>query len=209
MSANPEPLAVILADYRADIPAMTSGKLPHPTPEYLRIMLDRIEAAAERERRKYQRLHECFWEPSATQSIVRQMLDEAADLRSARPKESDNLAHFAHALIECAKPAARAPGNAAALREALVGILDRTNREKARDYDAALNGGILEIHDIANTALNQERAADSAPPRNCDRFATAAVASAAFRREHPDEASSDFAVNLIYWLFAPAEGETK
>ena len=36
-----------------------------------------------------------------------------------------------------------------------VEILDRTNREKARDYDAALNGGILEIHDIANTAINQ------------------------------------------------------
>lgn len=45
----------------------------------------------------------------------------------------------------------------AALREALVEILDRTNREKARDYDAALNGGILEIHDIANTALNETK----------------------------------------------------
>ena len=48
-----------------------------------------------------------------------------------------------------------------AMRAALVEILDRTNREKARDYDAALNGGILEIHDIANTTLNQERAADA------------------------------------------------
>jgi hypothetical protein len=45
-----EPLDAILADYRADIPAMTSGELPHPTPEYLRILLDRIEAAVERER---------------------------------------------------------------------------------------------------------------------------------------------------------------
>ena len=42
---TPEPLAAILTDYRADIPAMTSGELPHPTPEYLRILLDRIEAA--------------------------------------------------------------------------------------------------------------------------------------------------------------------
>ena len=40
------------------------------------------------------------------------------------------------------------------LREALREILDRTNREKTRDYYAALNGGILEIHDIANSALN-------------------------------------------------------
>ena len=48
-------------------------------------------------------------------------------------------------------------GNAAAMRDALVEILNRTNREKARDYDAALIGGILEIHDIANTALNQTK----------------------------------------------------
>lgn len=39
------------------------------------------------------------------------------------------------------------------LREALREILDRTNREKTRDYYAALKGGIIEIHDIANTAL--------------------------------------------------------
>ena len=49
----------------------------------------------------------------------------------------------------------KARHDATALREALVEILDRTNREKARDYDAALNGGILEIHDIANTAIDQ------------------------------------------------------
>lgn len=50
MSDQNETIAEILADYRADIPAMTSGELPHPTPEYLRILLDRIAAAAERER---------------------------------------------------------------------------------------------------------------------------------------------------------------
>lgn len=40
------------------------------------------------------------------------------------------------------------------LRESMKEILDRTEKEKKRDYDAALNGGILEIHDIANTAIN-------------------------------------------------------
>lgn len=55
------------------------------------------------------------------------------------------------------RPVIIATGNAAVMRAALVEILDRTNREKARDYDAALNGGILEIHDIANTALNQTK----------------------------------------------------
>lgn len=39
------------------------------------------------------------------------------------------------------------------LRDALREILDRTNKEKARDPHAAIAGGILEIHDIANTAL--------------------------------------------------------
>lgn len=93
-----EPLDAILADYRADIPAMTSGELPHPTPEYLRILLDRIEAAVERE---------------------------------------------------------RAPGNAAAMREALEdslrfwnGISSRTRREENLRLEIA--------------------AALAAPPRNCD-----------------------------------------
>lgn len=43
------------------------------------------------------------------------------------------------------------------LRESMKEILDRTEREKKRDYDAALNGGVLEIHDIANTAINSWR----------------------------------------------------
>lgn len=51
----------------------------------------------------------------------------------------------------------KARHDAAEMREALVEILNRTNREKSRDYDAALNGGILEIHDIANIALNETK----------------------------------------------------
>ena len=51
----------------------------------------------------------------------------------------------------------KARHDADAMREALGEILERTNREKARDYDAALNSGILEIHDIANTAINETK----------------------------------------------------
>ena len=40
------------------------------------------------------------------------------------------------------------------LRESMKEILDRTEKEKKRDYDAALKGGIFEIHDIANMAVN-------------------------------------------------------
>ena len=39
------------------------------------------------------------------------------------------------------------------LRAALRDILARTELEKGRDYKAAVAGGILEIHDIAQTAL--------------------------------------------------------
>lgn len=49
------------------------------------------------------------------------------------------------------------------LREALREILDRTNKEKARDPHAAIAGGILEIHDIANTALAEFDRTQNAP----------------------------------------------
>lgn len=69
-----------------------------------------------------------------------------------------------------------APGNVAALREALVEILDRTNKEKARDPHAAIAGGILEIHDIANTALAEFDRTPKGSSGDADRFATAEVA---------------------------------
>lgn len=118
MSDQTETLAAILAEMRNGYPFEWSRA-------QVDSWLDRIEAAAERER------------------------DE--DRQLAAIAESDEA--FARC-ARCDRPA-RVPGNAAAMRAALVEILDRTNREKARDYDAALNGGILEIHDIANTAINQ------------------------------------------------------
>lgn len=81
-----------------------------------------------------------------------------AEMREA-PADAEWNGHALADRIEAAADLERAIADA--MREALVEILDRTNREKARDYDAALNCGILEIHDIANTALNQERTADA------------------------------------------------
>lgn len=104
---------------------------------------------------------------------------------------------------------ARAPGNAAALREALVEILDRTNREKARDYEAAIKGGILEIHDIANTALNQAACAEralSAPARNADRFDDPGKAWLAYKAECDRDETVPNMIGAISWLFASAEG---
>ena len=103
--------------------------------------------------------------PHKWEGFSRADLARLADrVEAAAERERDEDRHLA-AIAEsdesfarcarCDRPE-RADGNAA-MREALVEILDRTNREKARDRDAALNGGILEIHDIANTALNQTK----------------------------------------------------
>lgn len=148
MSDTPETIAAILADYRADITAMTSGELPHPTPEYLRILLDRIEASAERKRAS---LEDALTHCREYAEKIERENEEGETRLDAEEIIATVDNEFAGIRPE------RVTGNADALREALVEILDRTNREKARDYDAALKGGILEIHDIANVALNQTK----------------------------------------------------
>lgn len=47
MNTN-ETMADIIAEYRADADAMDKGELYQPTTQYLRILLDRIEASARR-----------------------------------------------------------------------------------------------------------------------------------------------------------------
>lgn len=144
---QPEPLAAIIAEMR-DLakPRRVGGDLciNIACPATISIWADRIEAAAERER-----------------EINQKILAAANDANAILKDDRDRAIRFANA--------APHPGSAswkemqsdarkvATLRDALVEILDRTNREKARDYDAALNGGILEIHDIANTALNETK----------------------------------------------------
>ena len=85
-------------------------------------------------------------------------IEAAAERERDEDRQLAAIAESDESFARCARcdRPERAPGNAA-MREALVEILDRTNLEKERDYDAALNGGILEIHDIANTALNQTK----------------------------------------------------
>jgi hypothetical protein len=66
-------------------------------------LADRITAAQERERRTYERLHECFWDKWTVQCVVRQMRDDADDLRRANPKASEELDAFSDALVKLAK----------------------------------------------------------------------------------------------------------
>ena len=77
-----------------------------------------------------------------------------------------------------------APGNAAALREAL---------EKIARWDDGIGA------DISNIA----RAALAAPARNCDRFATANDAVKGYIAAHPHDDEPD-ASTYGSWLFAPA-----
>ena len=84
---------------------------------------DRVEKAVarerakwERERRAYEKLHDCFWEKNAIQGIVRQMLDSRDDLRRVDPREADDLEYYAHELMGAAQSVS---GNAAVMREAL------------------------------------------------------------------------------------------
>lgn len=112
--------------------------------------------------------------------------------------------------IEAAAKRERAIADA--MRDALVEILDRTNREKARDYDAALNGGILEIHDIANTALNQERSADALEkaraPGNTAKMREAILAIKEINDRRPHDADG-YEINDIIEEALAGNAETK
>ena len=56
--------------------------------------IDRINAAADRDRRAMQ----CAWEPGSVASIVRQMEDDATDLRNTDPRVAENLRYYADQL---------------------------------------------------------------------------------------------------------------
>ena len=104
----------------------------------------------------------------------------------------------------------RAPGNAAAMREALEWAAQFV--ELGVDDELGADGQNL------TTAAEMARAALSAPARNCDRFQTAADAVAAFadhlrawenahgiHSEYPDH-PVQVPAGAFAWLFAPAEG---
>lgn len=52
----------LIAEYRADADKMDAHELPQPTTQYLRIMLDRLEAANRRERGDCAKLREALEE---------------------------------------------------------------------------------------------------------------------------------------------------
>lgn len=173
---------------------------PAPNTEPLRDIADRIEVAVirerskwERERRTYEKLHDCFWEENAIQNIVRQMLGASDDLRRVDPKESDDLEYFAHELMKAAKKRDATSGNAAALRSALEDTQDLLKH-------FTRNGGMLA--DAFALHMRDNDAALAAQPRNCDRSKD--DAEAAFAKEF-GRAWNTPEDELATWLFAKAE----
>lgn len=191
-TAEPKTLASILAKMRAGVIP------PHQRDEELLAYLaDQIKAAEirerakwERERRKYEKLHDCFWAKNAIQNIIRQMLDARDDLRRVDPRESGDLEYFAHELMKAAKKRDAPPGNAAALRSALE---DTQDLLKHFTRNGGMLAGAFALH------MRDNDAALTAQPRNCDRSKD--DAEAAFAKEF-GRAWNTAEDELATWLFS-------
>lgn len=201
MNDKPESLAAILAEMR-DPCAPRAPSLP--------ALADEVEAAVGRMRREYERLHECFWNIDSIQSIVRQMLDERDDLRDKNPQASEVAAHFAQLLTKAATPA---PGNVAALREALKKIdADTDLLDVSEDVAPKLHPS----HSFVAIQIRKTvRAALAAPARNADRPECKTLPDAIrfghFECGHREwwvatMTSADWH-DFADWLLAPAEGK--
>lgn len=168
-------------------------------------LADRIEAAVDRERRQYQKLHDCFWDKGAVQCIIRRMRDSRDDLARAYPEAARELDYYADELIRARCD--RAAGNAAALRKAVDWPCERM-----ADMDATFDP--FEVECLC--------AAHSAPARNCDRFADETDAQLAFlnevwlisvdresmlERDRYENWTDEMRARYGQWLLAPAAQE--
>lgn len=154
--------------------------------------------------------------------VTRCLLRNLADrIEAAAEREREDAAKTAF-LTKCKVcekigPAA-APGNAAAMRKALVKLTDAVRNYFGWDDAPA-------VHDLDDSTayfcaeMSAALAALAAPARNCDRFATADEAVAAFAdhlrawenehgilSEYPDH-PVQVPAGAFAWLFAPAEGK--
>ena len=231
---TPETLAAVLAEMKRRANEANdglNGVADINQIDYMEVedWASRIEAAAKRERAKYERLHECFWNVDSIQNIVRQMLDEREDLRDQNPKASESIGYFAQLLT---KAATHAPGNAAAIRDALKAVFEKLlecaptaeqewpelvkrartalERKPEENYGnaVAMRAALMAVRGDLTSALHPNTscaiidAALAAPARNCDRFATVGAAHKAWRATDQERDFAD-------WLFDKAEGGAK
>jgi hypothetical protein len=146
-----------------------------------------------------------------TQEEWRKLCDrlEAAWKREKAAIEADALA--VGGIVEAARRRER--DNSAALREALVRVLDWLKRMNAQPLNTLAVSELTPSYAVNRTAksiiedndyhISQLTAALSAPPRNCDRFATADEAFHAWNNT-VDTPGGGAYVGLMDWLYAPA-----
>ena len=189
---SPETIDAILADFHSF--ALRAATVDHRDihPEAVLLLCDKIKAAVEQARAKYEHMHECFWDVNSIQNIVRQMLDERDDLRDQNPKASEVVAHFARLLIKAETPA---PGNALKIREALQWV------DRFFSYDGS--GTSTDAATLAIEASTKTRDALDAPPRNCDLYKDCNAAWKAYNALDKRERLPGF----DYWLFEEAKQE--
>lgn len=181
MDNTNETRADIIAEMR-DKAAEVDGKLVAGAAAWFRDFADRIEAAAERERVEREFAHK----------KVEEALSDEIAIRDEKIKQA-------------------APGNAAALREALenirwlaqIGEYTLSARLTMPGFDETTINGKQDIRRAkkAESCMQRLDAALSAPPRNCDRYATA--------KEARDEWNAIAALesgDAFDWIFAKAEG---
>ncbi len=184
---NNETLPDILAEFRKfALRAAEEDKMI--SPESVLLLADKAEAAAQRERnRQYE--PKCDWS-----------LNEALALANTLANHGlrDGNADAASSCIYSLCRHLRAPGNAAALREALKAFIQLAD-------DGTIQPRTKGHHDehCFVVAQGMARAALSAPPRNCDRYRTEEEALKAWDGLDENDAGDWFA--FTDWLFAPAK----
>ena len=115
MAQERKTLADVLAEYRNDADAMDRGKLYQPTTEYVRRLLDRIEAAWKRESRAIATEHAvlpavCITKPSGNAAAIRKALVEAIGETCAGCKrDCDDCMNLKSGWMKKAKAALSAP----------------------------------------------------------------------------------------------------
>lgn len=217
---TPEPLAAILAEMRDFArPLRVGGDLCSNValPATIGIWADRIEAAVQRF--VADDCAKCAHYNAATISLkdaldlantianhginANDLGDKASatiyalchEVRTVRGEDA-NIKQEVQKLRRELRDLRRAPGNDAAMREALEYVLEK--------IDAWRTDGTME-HWQYSQLFDTCDAALAAPARNCDLFATANDAVESYIAAHPYDNEPD-ASTYGSWLFAPAEG---
>lgn len=137
MSDQPEPLVAILAEMRLDADILV---FPTFTPDKLRTYADRIEAAYKREHAEWH-----------------------AETEAAKEDRNRVACRMRREFAEKCRACKAAPGNAAALREALTAFVDSIQWLCDGDERGIFKKQFAPL-------LSDARAALAAPARNCDKY---------------------------------------